>query len=163
MSRCCTRTTQIDFTWALERTASKFCKFKILPLLLSGSSQQISFFCFFRRKIKFSFYFLSAFFMNSCPFFAALFFPFTTLIPSNINNLPLVTFYPLLPILLHLYPYLVFLTVTQVTRSQPYIVLLCISGTGGLVNLCFLRVPLIPSPIICEVCLFLTYLLLIPF
>lgn len=117
MSGCCTRTTRIDFTWALERIASKFCKFKILPLLLSESSWQI---CFFRRKKKkFSFYFLSVFSIYSCPFFASMFFPFTTLIPSNIDDLPLVTFPPLLPFLLHLYPYLVFLIVTQVTRSQP--------------------------------------------
>lgn len=104
-----------------------------------------------------------AFSIYSSPFFASLFFPFTTLMPPNINNLPHITFSPLLPFFLHLYPYLVFLIVTQIMRSQPYIVLLCFWETGGLASLCFLKVPHLPPTIICEVCLFLMYLLPIPF
>lgn len=59
MSGCCTRTTRIDFTWALERIASKFCKFEILPLLLSESSWQI-----FWKKKKRNFPFIFCLFLS---------------------------------------------------------------------------------------------------
>lgn len=161
MSGCCPRTTQIDFTWALERTASKFCKFKTLPLLLSKSSWQILF-CFFRRKMKFLllrsvsiFYLFFSLFLPHCSY--------PTRIPPDINNLPHITFSVLLPFFLHLYPCLVFLIVTQVMRSQPYIVLLCFWGAGGLASLYFLKVPHLPLTVICEICLFFMYLLAIPF
>lgn len=79
---------------------------------------------------------------------------YLTLSSSNINNLPLGTFSVAPTFLMHVYPYLVFLIVTQVMRSQPYIVLLCFLGAHGLVSLCFLKVSLIPPPIICEVACF---------
>lgn len=142
----CTRITQIDFTWACGRVTLIFCEFKILPLLLSESSQQI--FCFVRRKIKFSFYF----FFRIFGMFYYLFY------------LPLATFSSLMPLFLHLHPYLVFLILTQVTRQQNYKVLLFFLGTGGLSFKSGLpKGPFILLPMVWEFCLFLTYVFLIAF
>lgn len=133
----CTRTTQIDFIWACRRITSTFSEFEILPLL-SGNSQQI--FCFVkRRKIKFSFYFLSEFLVYFISFFPSPTYFFLT---AATVSAPVAIFA---------------ISDTYPGKKAAKLQSINIFSGSGLISTGFLKVPFILLPIIWEFCLCFSY------